>query len=697
MSLPNLGGILLAAAGLGFVIFVHELGHFAVARMCGVKCEKFMVGFDFWGLKFSRKWGETEYGIGVFPLGGYVKMLGQDDDPSKSMEQLEASQVAADSEFAKEITGPDGKTRIVDRRSYQAKSVPQRMAIISAGVIMNIIFAYVFAFIAFGIGVEYAPCVVSQTAPGAPAWQAGLEAGDEIVQIGDRERPGFEHLMAGVSLGDLENGVKFRVLRAATGEVEELILKPKRKEGDTAKIGVTSPLSNFIVNDKEGLQKLMERESLPPVAAGDEIIAINGEPISSYRDLASQLALNASEPIDVTVRRKATSSSEAEGDSTESEVTFSVPAQPARRLGLVMTMGPIFGIQQGSPAEAAGLKPGDKITAIDGQSIGAASSGEPGIDPLALPELLAESQTTVTLSVLRADAGENAEPESVQVTPRKVTWIETPVGPDSPMPLPALGIAYEVEPTVAAIVSGGPAESAGIQPGDKIRAVTITRPASGDEEARTGSKTVIGDGPGAYAWPSIHIAVQRLKEGSEVVLTLDRSGAEKEVEARISPDKSPDAFVVERQLTALLQPPLRMREVTSISDQAWHAWDRTQFSLTTVVRFVRKIFANQVPTNKLGGPLQILNMSYTVASHDLASFLLFLTLLSANLAVLNFLPIPVLDGGHMVFLAYEGITGKPANEKLMVGLQVVGMLLLLSLMIYVTRNDIMSMFFKQAL
>jgi len=75
--------ILLVAGGLGFVIFVHELGHFLVAKACGVKCEKFYLGFDVGGLKLcSFKWGETEYGIGALPLGGYVKMLGQDDNPA---------------------------------------------------------------------------------------------------------------------------------------------------------------------------------------------------------------------------------------------------------------------------------------------------------------------------------------------------------------------------------------------------------------------------------------------------------------------------------------------------------------------------------------------------------------------------------------------------------------------------------------
>ena len=136
--------ILQVSLGLGTVIFVHELGHFAVAKMCGVKCDKFFVGFDIGGYKISRKWGETEYGIGILPLGGYVKMLGQDDNPGNITEQLKESQVSGESTIqTKEIVGPDGNKYLVDRRSYLAKSVPQRMAIISAGVIMNIIFAFV--------------------------------------------------------------------------------------------------------------------------------------------------------------------------------------------------------------------------------------------------------------------------------------------------------------------------------------------------------------------------------------------------------------------------------------------------------------------------------------------------------------------------------------------------------------------------
>src|SRR3982751_4457184 len=167
----TIGIILKVAVGLGAVIFVHELGHFLVALACGVKVEKFMIGFDIGGYKVSWRRGETEYGIGILPLGGYVKMLGQDDDPAHIKEQMEKSQVDVHSANAKPIKGPDGETYYVDRRSYLAKSVPQRMAIISAGVVMNVIFAFIFAVIAYGMGVPYVPSIAGEVMPGSPAWK----------------------------------------------------------------------------------------------------------------------------------------------------------------------------------------------------------------------------------------------------------------------------------------------------------------------------------------------------------------------------------------------------------------------------------------------------------------------------------------------------------------------------------------------
>ena len=684
LSLPNLGGILMAAAGLGFVIFVHELGHFAVARMCGVKCEKFMVGFDFGGLKLSRKWGETEYGIGIFPLGGYVKMFGQDDDPSKYSEQMDASQVSADSEYAKEMMGADGKKRMVDRRSYQAKSVPQRMAIISAGVVMNMIFAFIFALVAYGMGVEYVPCVVSQTSPGAAAWEAGLMPGDEIVQIGDRTNPGFVHLKSGVSLGDMEQGIRFVVKRAATGEEETIVLKPRQTDG-MAQIGVSPPFSNEVLDLQKRFDLLAPEHDLPPVLPGDVIVAVGGVEVSSFTQISEQLIAHADTPVELRIRRP-----EPDKEDSFEDVSVTLQPMPARRMGLVMTMGPIAAVQKDSPAEQAGLAAGDQIVAIDGQAIGAEESGQPSLDPATLSGLFTPSKTSVTLSVVRAGSAPDAAPEEITLTPRNATWLEEARFLGNPMPLTALGIAYQIEPVVEAVVAGGPSAAAGIKRGDRITSVTIIPPVKEGEEPDPEKPIELSEKK--QNWPAILSNVAQMKEGVKVELAIKRG--KEELTATISPDLASDRYIADRNLSLLVAPMMLERQVNSFSEQVAYAWDRTVYSLTTVVRILQKLLSRQVPANQLGGPLMILDVSYKIANSGIAPFLLFLTLLSANLAVLNFLPIPVLDGGHMVFLAWEGITGKPAPEKLTIALTLIGMALLLALMIFVTRNDIVRMFFS---
>ena len=195
--------ILMVVVGLGMIIFVHELGHFVVAKLCGVKCLKFYLGFDIFGAKlWKRRWGETEYGIGALPLGGYVKMLGQEDNPARLREELQrakARQAAVAAGVESQEQASKGQQRRIggeepidiaaveqalnDPRSYLCQSVPRRMAIISGGVIMNVIFAFIAAVIAFEVGVKQQPCEVGGVIPGDAAWKAGFRIGDRILMI----------------------------------------------------------------------------------------------------------------------------------------------------------------------------------------------------------------------------------------------------------------------------------------------------------------------------------------------------------------------------------------------------------------------------------------------------------------------------------------------------------------------------------
>ncbi|MCA9238737.1 MAG: site-2 protease family protein, partial [Planctomycetales bacterium] len=651
-----------------------ELGHFAVAKMCGVKCEKFFIGFDIGGYKLSRKWGETEYGIGILPLGGYVKMLGQDDDPSKIAEQMQESEASAkglDDSKTKLITGPSGKQYRVDRRSYQAKTVPQRMAIISAGVIMNLIFGFIFAVIAYAAGAEYEPCVVGYTSPGSPAYMAGLETGDEILELNDRREPSFGRLTQDVVLGDKDQGVKCVVKRAATDEIETLVLKP-RLEQSGLKIGV-GPMLITTLSD------LTPAASGTPAAEadlkpGDKVIGINGVSTPDFPSVMESLTSLHSEPITVTVERQTKGSEEPTTD------TVTVAPAQFKRLGAVMAMGPITAVQPGSPGAEAGLKAGDLITAINDRPVGAAPAGERNWDPSTLPQLIRNETGDLKVTVQRGE-----EQLELTVAPREVTWFEVPGSLGSPMPLAGLGVTYQIRPEVVSLVEGSPAAEE-LQVGDVVTSFLVIPP-EGVKKEMKGPVTIDEE---HQNWPHfIGYFLQRWPLDSKVRLTVKRGEQEREVTLGLMPAEG--VYLDERGFNFM--PLTRIRQGKSFGEVVYLGADRLWSDLTGIFRVLQRIGSDQVPMKTVSGPIGILYFAYQIAHENFVRFLLFLTMLSANLAVLNFLPIPVLDGGHMVFLTYEGLRGRPANERVTMLLHMAGLFFLLTLMVLAISNDVRNIFF----
>jgi len=171
----GLWSIAKAVIGLSFVVFVHELGHFLVAKWCDVHVTTFSIGFGPALPGCKVKWGETTYMIALLPLGGYVQMVGQVDGDESG----------------------DGSD--VDPRSYKNKTVWQRMAIISAGVIMNVILAFICFIIVFqGPGKDRKAAVIAATDTGSPAYRHSLPTGAVIEQIGEVKQPYFEDLLVTV-------------------------------------------------------------------------------------------------------------------------------------------------------------------------------------------------------------------------------------------------------------------------------------------------------------------------------------------------------------------------------------------------------------------------------------------------------------------------------------------------------------------
>ena len=687
--------VLQVAVGLGMVIFVHELGHFAVAKMCGVKCEKFMIGFDIGGYKVSRKWGETEYGIGILPLGGYVKMLGQDDNPANIAEQVRESQAsgAHAGVVTTEITGPDGERYQVDSRSYIAKSVPQRMAIISAGVIMNIIFAFFFAVIAFGMGVPYLPSIVSWTSPGSPAYEAGIRPGDEIIRAGEIKNPSFTELSGEVTLGDMENGVEFVIER--DGDERVMQLKPRQLNGGIARIGVAPPSSLRLYKRKPiGIGSPADLAADGSEAAGfqgeDVVIAINGEAVEDYAQYTSILAQHPEKKLTFTVLRGAKRSDGPDSAWVGGEkLEIDVPPNPYRHFGMKMSMGKIAAVQANSPASQLGIHPGDFIEDVtEANDAATADDQSPlkGWDPLTLPELLrrhAAEGREVRLKLRRDSAAVDGRPPTEPlVTPlREVKWLEQARGLNDPTPATALGVAYRVLNRVSSVTAGSPAEQQGLRSDDVVVTAEFVYPESMEKKPET--EPIEFQEEGGHNWPFVMNALQSTPPGTQLKLTVKRDRELKTV--TLTPEIADGLYDPMRGL--IFEPVQRIRIAETFSEQVDRGFNETVRSLGMVYRFLSKLIDGQVPLTALGGPVTIAKAAGYSAFDGPGKLLVFLTMLSANLAVINFLPIPVLDGGHMVFLAYEGIRGRPASERFVLALHAAGFVAIISLMLFVLSLD----------
>ncbi|MCY2976366.1 MAG: site-2 protease family protein [Planctomycetota bacterium] len=724
----TLWNIVQVAIGLGFVIFVHELGHFMAAKFFGVKCEKFYVGFDvpisIGPIKLPAKlfhfqWGETEYGIGSIPLGGYVKMLGQDDDPrnaEKENERIRLNTTNANGDSSNE-TEVIGRPQY-DPRSFPAKSVFARMVIISAGVVMNVLFGILFAAIAFSIGVPYGPTIIGDVMPGDPAWVAGVQSGDKFVQVAEMQSPNdqlaYRDMVESIALAGFDTPSEpIPISAIRDGKPISFDIVGTRRhdpEGYLLRLGVLMPLTTKL-NDRLALKPSLAenwpeaKEVLPALEPGDVIVGVNGTtlPIAEGNDVPMEFELNKlihpifDQTVTLQVKRNKKDSF-AESDGTVPTEIVDVPWKPLprRTLGFSFAAGEVTAIQVESQASKAGLQLGDKLVSFDGQPID---------DAFALPLQVAKRRgEKVSLGLERGSEKLTLDwivPESFVLRDGGMQF--DPVGVE----LPGSGMVFAPTAQIANVQSyaektteaANPLDAGlsvgGLKVGDTV--VQIRLEAESDEAKATQLEGMLGKESyadllkgkpltGGYGPQFVNSLVQVLPIGTKFhIYTKD----DKVQDHSLSIANDPNWYQADR---GLMNTPLQLKHrVDSIPAALAMGVNEIKKRAYGVVRFVKMAFSWKIPRKAAAGPGMIFYAATSAASEGIADLLMFLTMLSANLAVLNFLPIPALDGGHMMFLIAEAIRGKPVDENLQMRLTVAGVLMLLGLMIFVTFNDVLNL------
>ncbi|MBL0647543.1 sigma E protease regulator RseP [Aeromonas caviae] len=272
----NIGAFIVA---LGLLVAVHEFGHFWVARRCGVKVERFSIGF---GKAIWRCLGKdgTEYVLALIPLGGYVKMLDGRVDELKPGEEAQA---------------------------FNHKSVWARMAIVAAGPMANFVFALFAFWLMFMIGVPSVKPVVGEVRPASIVAEAGILPGMEIVGVGGEETGDWESVTYALisHLGD--DSVQLKLKAANTSYAVDKTLQlagwkfDPDKESPIGSLGIV-PLGGKVLPVVEAVVPSSASEKAG-LQIGDRIKGVDGEAITEWTQFVERVQQSPAQPLQVTVER----------------------------------------------------------------------------------------------------------------------------------------------------------------------------------------------------------------------------------------------------------------------------------------------------------------------------------------------------------------------------------------------------------
>ncbi len=525
---------------LGLLIFVHEMGHFLVAKYFGVRVETFSLGFGKKILKFKR--GDTTYALSLIPLGGYVKMYG--DDVTAEVPESEKA------------------------FSFSHKPVFQRIGVVLAGPMMNFFFAILIFFYVAMAGEQMRAPVVGDVVPDSAAYSSGFRSGDRIVKAGGQSLQTwdqFVHLMT-------EN------------------------HGQSLQVEV----------QREGSDQLVTLQTTPTLTANPNLLSMD-ENVGDVVGLSN--------------------SGKASG----------------------------VGIRANSVASKAGLQTGDFVRSINGHPIKYFREIE--------NVLVSLQGQSIPMEVERFS--------TVEGTASKTLKLEIPKMAFSSMAV--LGIESS-ELYLAKIVDKSPAQAAGLKDGDRIAQVNKVAPKRW-EDVLSVVKGYSGEGVIAFdldrGGQNIHLEIT-----PKMTSQMNAQGGE---DKRYTVGIMPWAFPAVPETTLV--------KAAGLGAGLVRGFEKTvEVTKMTALSFLRLAQAKISPKS-IGGVISIGQAASETFKIGISQYLQMMAIISINLFVLNLLPIPILDGGHLLFYSIEALRGAPVSMRKMEVAQQVGLVLLMSLMVFALFND----------
>ncbi len=529
---------------IGLLIFFHELGHLVVAKLLDVKVVRFSIGF---GPAFaSKRIGETEYCLAPIPLGGYVQLLGQRPGDEG---------------------GPDAE------RALPNKPLWARYFVYLAGPAANLLLPLVVYFFYFVINITMVtPPIVGTVLPGTAAAEAGLQQGDRIVAIDERDVRSWSEMAGRVAKAPEQ---ELQVQLERDGKRLDRVITPKKVVRRNA-LGVAEArgrlgVISLFYAPEIGIIDPESPAYLEGLRTGDVITSINGEPVRTIEELERMLAVTGDGVVRLTyLRPQAQAGPGATYLWYESHHAQLLPRKDggASPTGILPARTFVRSIDPGSPADAAGVKAGDRILSVAGQPL------EQWV------------QIDDIFSTRRDEA-----------------------------------VSFEVQ-----------------SPGEGPRLVEIAL--------------------GTRTWTDIYEY-----EHESPWLGANQYGKS----AQAPPE------------------PLRGRFTYALSA----AVDETVEVTSAIWSGLMRMLTFELGVDQLSSVVGMYAVAGRAYEQGPGQFLFLIAMVSINLFIINLLPIPVLDGGHILFFTIEAVRRKPLSQRAREIASAVGLVFILILLLVATRNDIL--------